>query len=64
MSLVKRFNIRENINADFRFEAFNVFNTVIRGAPTTDPTSQNFGLVAIGQSNYPRQVQLGFKFNF
>jgi len=64
MSLVKRFNIRENINADFRFEAFNVFNTVIRGTPTTDPTSQNFGLVAIGQSNYPRQVQLGFKFNF
>jgi len=64
MSLVKRFNIRENINADFRFEAFSVFNTVIRGTPTTDPTSQNFGLVAIGQSNYPRQVQLGFKFNF
>jgi len=63
MSLVKRFNIRENINADFRFEAFNVFNTVIRGTPTTDP-SQNFGVVAIGQSNYPRQVQLGFKFNF
>lgn len=64
MSLVKKFNIRESINAEFRFEAFNVFNTVIRGGPTTDPNSNNFGLVAIGQSNYPRQVQLGFKLNF
>jgi hypothetical protein len=64
MSMVKRFIIREGMTADFRFEAFNVFNTVIRGGPNTDPTSTNFGLVSIGQSNYPRQVQLGFKFNF
>jgi hypothetical protein len=64
MSLVKRFIIREGMSGDFRFEAFNVFNTVIRGTPNTDPTSTNFGLVSLGQSNFPRQVQLGFKFNF
>lgn len=64
MSLVKRFNITERVNADFRFEAFNAFNTVIRGTPNTDPNSNQFGLVSLGQSNYPRQVQLGFKLNF
>ena len=64
MSLVKRFHIVERLSADFRFEAFNVFNTVIRGAPNTDPTSTQFGLVSLGQSNFPRQVQLGFKVNF
>lgn len=64
MSLVKKFFIREGMSADFRLEAFNVFNTVIRSAPNTDPTSTNFGFVSLGQTNYPRQVQLGFKFNF
>jgi hypothetical protein len=64
MSLVKKFIIRETMSADFRLEAFNALNTVIRNAPNTDPTSTNFGLVSLGQSNFPRQVQLGFKFNF
>jgi hypothetical protein len=64
MSVVKRFIIREGISGDFRFEAFNALNTVIRGGPNTDPNSTNFGLVSLGQSNFPRQVQLGFKFNF
>jgi hypothetical protein len=64
MSLVKRFIVREGMSADFRLEAFNALNTVIRGGPNTDPTSTNLGLVSLGQSNFPRQVQLGFKFNF
>jgi hypothetical protein len=64
MSIVKKFIIREGMSADFRFEAFNVLNTVIRNGPNNDPNSTNFGLVSLGQTNYPRQVQLGFKFNF
>jgi hypothetical protein len=64
MSMVKRFHIVERVSADFRFEAFNVFNTVIQNQPNTDPTSTQFGFISLGQSNFPRQVQLGFKLNF
>jgi len=64
MSLNKRFNITERYNAQFRLEAFDVFNTPIRGGPNTNPTDPNFGFVGPNQSNFPRQLQLGFKFNF
>jgi hypothetical protein len=64
MSLVKKFLITERLSADFRFEAFNVFNTVIQNQPNTDPNSTNFGYISLGQPNFPRQVQLGFKLNF
>ncbi len=64
LSASKRFNITERYNAQFRFETFNVTNTAVRGGANTNPTSNQFGLVALSQANIPRQVQLGFKFNF
>jgi hypothetical protein len=64
ISLNKRFTIVERVNAEFRLEAFNAFNTPIRTNPNTDPNSTQFGLVATNQSNFPRNVQLGFKLNF
>ncbi|MGI8743128.1 MAG: carboxypeptidase regulatory-like domain-containing protein [Bryobacteraceae bacterium] len=64
MALNKKFIIREGINAEFRFESFNTFNTVIHNEPNNDPNSAQFGVVTLGQRNFPRQVQLGFKFNF
>ena len=64
MSLDKRFLFTEHLNAEFRLEAFNVFNTPIRPSPTNDPNNAQFGLVTLNQTNFPRQVQLGFKFNF
>lgn len=64
MSLNKKFFVREGINGEFRFETFNTFNTVIHNEPNNNPDSTQFGLVSIGQRNFPRQLQLGFKFNF
>jgi hypothetical protein len=64
MSLNKRFRFTESLNAQFRFEVFNVFNTPILGGPNTNPTDVNFGFVAANQGNFPRQIQFGFKFNW
>ena len=45
---------------DVRIEAFNLFNRVIWGAPNTDFSSANFGLInSLGNS--PRQMQVGLK---
>ena len=71
MSLNKTTIIKEQISAQFRVEAFNVFNTF--WAPlqqfNNDPNSSNFGqiikaTVAQGNANFPRQIQLGFKLIF
>jgi hypothetical protein len=59
MSLNKRFHFPKSLNA-----RFNVFNTPILGNPNTTPTDVNFGFVAANQGNFPRQIQLGFKFNW
>jgi hypothetical protein len=64
MSLNKRIAFSERTDLQFRFETFNVFNSPVRPGPVTDPTRADFGLIPLGQSNIPRQVQLGFKFNF
>jgi hypothetical protein len=64
MSLNKRFNFTETVNFQFRAEAFNIFNTPILGGPNTNPTDLNFGFVAPNQSNFPRNIQFGFKFNW
>jgi hypothetical protein len=69
---VRRFwNLTENLSVgksikaagldmDLRIEAFNLFNRVIWGAPNTDFSSANFGLInSLGNS--PRQMQIGLK---
>jgi hypothetical protein len=65
MSFNKRVYLTERFNFQVRLEAFNVFNSVIRGNPGTDPGNPaTFGIVNLSQSNIPRNVQLGFKLNF
>jgi hypothetical protein len=64
MSLSKMFRINDRTRAQFRLETFNTFNTPIFGGPHTDPTSPLFGNVTPTQVNFPRFVQLGFKFLF
>jgi hypothetical protein len=66
-SVIKKVSISERMKAQFRVEAFNVFNTPVFSAnPNLTPTSVNFGKLFRdnGQSNGPRIVQLGFRFEY
>jgi hypothetical protein len=73
LSASKKFKFNETMNAQFRFEAFNFTNTYVPNGPNTNPTSTTFGTSSLsssnpnypsGQSNIPRVVQMGVKFNF
>lgn len=64
MSVSKRVFFTETVNFQARLEAFNVFNTPVRSGPVTDPGRTDFGTVPLGQSNIPRQIQIGLKLNF
>lgn len=51
----------------FRAEAFNAFNTpTFSNDPDQSPTSTNFGKIFRdnGQTNLPRNIQLGMRFIF
>jgi hypothetical protein len=60
LSVSKSFPVSSKLSADIRIEAFNLFNRVTWGAPNTDFSSTNFGLITT-QENKPRQLQLGLK---
>ena len=65
MSLFKNTRLTETVNMQFRLEAFNVFNVRVYGAPNTNPTSANFGVVdTASQVNFPRTLQIGVRFGF
>ena len=64
MSMFKNFKIREQVNFQFRAEAFNAFNTPIYQGPGTGITSNNFGRVTISQQNLPRSMQFAFRLSF
>jgi hypothetical protein len=67
MSMIKNTRIKEGINTQFRFEAFNATNTpVFSGDPNNTPTSTNFGKIIRdnGQNNAPRSIQFGFRVMF
>ena len=67
MALNKSFNFTESVRFQFRVELFNAFNTPLFGnVDTGDAGNQTFGVLNPnnGQRNIPRQIQLGFKFNF
>jgi hypothetical protein len=62
-SLFKKFRIVERVSLEFRAEAYNLMNTPIFSAPNTTVGSAALGIIS-GQSNVPRQVQLGLKLLF
>jgi hypothetical protein len=59
----KQFAIREEMNFEFRVEAKNAFNHPVFGTPDTTVGSDTFGTISY-TSIGPREIQLGFKFNF
>jgi hypothetical protein len=62
-SMLKRFDIRERMYLQLRFEVFNVFNHASFAFPNVAPTNSAFGLIT-GQSNQPRSIQVGARFVF
>jgi hypothetical protein len=62
-SMLKRINITERMYFQFRFEAFNLLNHPVFGAPNTTATNAGFGLITT-QANRSRQIQLGGRFVF
>jgi carboxypeptidase family protein len=67
VTFAKSTTIKENYVIQLRAEAFNLFNhPIFGGDPTLDPTNANFGalLRTNGQSNIPRQIQMGIRLSF
>jgi len=62
-SVIKRFVFTESTYFQFRMEAFNILNHPTFGAPNTQVTSSNFGLITT-QANRARQLQIGLRFVF
>lgn len=61
----KKLRVGERSQVEFRGEAFNAFNTPLRGdAPSTNPQAANFGILPVTQLNFPRNVQLGMRVRF
>ena len=60
---VKRTAITEHVTLIFRAEFFNVFNRVVFGAPASNISAANFGVVS-SQSNAPRQGQMALRLEF
>ncbi len=63
LSVGKQFLIREEMNFEFRVEAKNAFNHPVFGTPDTTVGDDTFGTISY-TSVGPREIQLGFKFNF
>ncbi|WP_263358855.1 TonB-dependent receptor [Acidicapsa ligni] len=64
-SIFKEFHPVEKVKAEFRAEAFNVFNHENFGGPDTGVTDNTFGVINSSQSGTnPRQLQFALKLLF
>lgn len=70
LGLSKFFPVTERTNIRFRADLFNVFNRAQFGAPNSDLSQSNFGVITTTISNYatgrgtPRELQLSAKIAF
>jgi hypothetical protein len=62
VSVAKSFKIREKMHGDFRADIFDLFNQKTWGNPTTDLSSNQFGIITTANGN--RTMQLGLKLVF
>lgn len=62
LSIVRNFELHQELRLQFRAEAFNVFNHANFGLPVADLSSANFG--RIFSAAPPRQLQFGLKLIF
>jgi hypothetical protein len=62
ISLSRSQKIGERVNAQFRAEFFNAFNTPQFSAPATSVTATNFGQIT--GAGDPRRIQLGLRVSF
>ena len=63
VSLFKSFRLYERIQAQFRAEALNLFNTPMFSRPDVTVGSPTFGAIT-SQRNFPRQLQIGVRLLF
>ncbi len=49
---------------NLRAEAFNLLNHPLYGGPTTDYQNVRFGMLPVGQQNFPRLIQVSAKVLF
>jgi hypothetical protein len=63
LSGVKNVLIKDRVNAQFRAEAFNLFNHPQFGPPDTSLGDGNTGVIS-SQINLPREIQLAFRVEF
>lgn len=61
-AVYKYFRIAEGKRLQFRWEAFNLFNTPPLGVPNAQVGNRNFG--TIDDAGRPRNLQFGLKFIF
>jgi hypothetical protein len=64
LAAAKTFRVTERYRFNLRAEAFNLLNHPLYGAPDTTYTDARFGMLPIGQQNFPRLIQVSGKISF
>ncbi len=60
----KDFQLTERWKFNLRAEAFNLLNHPLYGAPDTGYQNARFGMLPVGQQNFPRLIQVSGKVSF
>ena len=64
LAAAKTFPITDRWRFNLRAEAFNLMNHPLYGAPDTTYTDARFGMLPVGQQNFPRLIQISAKVLF